>query len=269
MAKFIKSVEIEKLQQAAIFVTEHGTIEKVNTRFSDFLGWKPGDIQKQNVSLLVSPKMIKKTAHDLKLKTYKLNKESRIVGKPRVLPIKNAEDEEVFASVQIIPIGTSKSFCFLCFFAPVYERVKYISEEDMLNLVTCHLEKCEKNETFRQNSPLTTEIVSIVKSYLEEEVVLITKFLLDNYMIPEAWQVGKFLLLKQKRGNLQRLYEIIVKQFEDPKVVYANLVCLRIIFPLLSSQSGDVMQKVVEFTKEFYSELEVTSSRISASKGSS
>eukprot|EP01099_Mayorella_cantabrigiensis_P006603 TRINITY_DN5553_c0_g2_i1.p1 TRINITY_DN5553_c0_g2~~TRINITY_DN5553_c0_g2_i1.p1 ORF type:complete len:247 (-),score=54.69 TRINITY_DN5553_c0_g2_i1:164-904(-) len=223
---------------------------------------------RNKISHFWSPqKMIKKTAHDVKVKAYKLNKESRIVGKPRVLPVKNAEDEEVFASVQIIPIGTAKSYCFLCFFAPVYERVKYISDDDMVDLVNTHLEKCEKTETFRQNSPLTTEIVSVVKSFLEEEVVLITKFLLDNYMLAEAWQVGKFLLLKQKRGNLQKLYEMVVKKFDDPKTVYANLVCLRIIFPLLSSQSEEVMQKVVEFTKEFYAELE-TSSKVSHSKGS-
>eukprot|EP01099_Mayorella_cantabrigiensis_P006824 TRINITY_DN5827_c0_g1_i1.p1 TRINITY_DN5827_c0_g1~~TRINITY_DN5827_c0_g1_i1.p1 ORF type:complete len:281 (-),score=55.05 TRINITY_DN5827_c0_g1_i1:93-902(-) len=267
MAKFLKSVDLDKLQQPAIFVTDQGVVDKVNTRFCDMFGWKPTEIQKQNVSLIVSPKMVKKTAHDAKLKGYKLNKESQIIGKPSVLPVKNVDDEEVFCSVQIVPIGTGKSYCFLCFFAPVFERSVVFEDGDLLEVLKSQLDKCEKTENFRQNSVRTTEVVSVVKSFLEEEIVLITRFLYDNYMLEETWKLAKYLLWRQKRGKLQILYELMMKRFENPQIVYANLVCLRIIFPLLSSKSEQVMQKVVAFTQEFYNVIEESSSKTSGSKG--
>eukprot|EP01099_Mayorella_cantabrigiensis_P001837 TRINITY_DN1804_c0_g1_i1.p1 TRINITY_DN1804_c0_g1~~TRINITY_DN1804_c0_g1_i1.p1 ORF type:complete len:302 (+),score=69.80 TRINITY_DN1804_c0_g1_i1:95-907(+) len=267
MSKYIKSVDIDKLQQAAIFVTENGTIEKINSRFTALLGWKSAELVKQNVSLLVSPKLMKKSTHDALLKSYKLNKESRIIGKPRLLPTKNVDDEEVFLSVQIIPVGTPKNYCFLVFFSPPHERMSYISDEEMVEVLSAHFKKLPKDEDFSSPAKGTaTELISIVKTYLEEEISIISKFLTDNYPIEEAWKLSKYLLFKRKQGKLGPLYEMIVKNTEKPRLLYTNIIWFRILLPIFTgpNASAELRTKALAFGQQ----LKLDSEKSHTSSGS-
>lgn len=267
MSKYVKSVDIDKLQQAAIFVSENGTIDKINSRFTALLGWKPAELVKQNVSLLVSPKLMKKSTHDALLKAYKLNKESRIIGKPRLLPTKNIDDEEVFLSVQIIPVGTPKSYCFLVFFSPPNERMTYISDEEMVEVLASHFKKLSKDEDFSSPSKGTaTELISIVKTYLEEEISIVSKFLSDNYLIEEAWKLAKYLLFKRKLGKLGGLYEMIVKNSDKPKMLYTNIIWFRILLPIFTGNTAppELKTKAVAFGQQ----LKLDSEKSHTSSGS-
>jgi len=253
MSKFIKSIDIDKLQQAAIFVTDNGTIDKINTGFTSLLGWKPNELAKQNVSLLVSPKLMKKSAHDALLKGYKLNKDSRIVGKPRILPCKNVDDEEIFLSVQIIPIGTAGNFCFLAFFSAGHEKVSYISDEDMIEAITSNLSKLPKGEDLATPGKTgTTELISLIKTFLEEEVTIMQKFLYDNYQLEEAWKLAKFLLFNRRLGKMSHLYDMLVKHNESPKAMYTNIIWFRILLPLFSKPTtpDDMKPKITKFSQE-------------------
>lgn len=264
MSKLIDSLEIRHLHQACLLVRSTGEIAKVSNSFNTLTGWSEDELVGQNVSCLISPKIITVSKHAKLMKVFKLNCESKIVGKARVLPVKNSDDQDIFLDVQILPFGKDSKFIYLCFFG--HPEIPFSSDQEnqeILDSIITILKEVGASDDFRQNNPQNVKLVSFCNVWLTREIHTLVRFMRDNYHIEESWKYFEELLFNQKYGKLEILYECILKYVEKAKIAYTNLVCLRIFFPQLCGGDIELKDKVVQFSKHIFSSIHEQHSAVS------
>merc|ERR1712032_1420589 len=57
------------------------------------MGWERDEIVGQNIHILIPSKFIRLSSHDKKVRNYYYGRESRIIGKSRIVPVSTANDE--------------------------------------------------------------------------------------------------------------------------------------------------------------------------------
>eukprot|EP01099_Mayorella_cantabrigiensis_P006838 TRINITY_DN5845_c0_g1_i1.p1 TRINITY_DN5845_c0_g1~~TRINITY_DN5845_c0_g1_i1.p1 ORF type:complete len:368 (-),score=92.96 TRINITY_DN5845_c0_g1_i1:40-1086(-) len=264
MAKLARALDIRNLHQATLLVSSSGTISQISTSFCEITGWSEADLLGQNVSVLVCPKIIGKVKHDRLVKLFKMNSESRIVGKPRILPVKTSNDEDIFLDVQLLPLGKESDFIYLCFFGnpeyPFTENEVSLEEDIVKTLIFIGPE-----DDLRQNTQDNMKLVTFCSLWVSKEIYLLIKFIKDNHHLVEAWKYLEDLAIYQKMGKLTNLYDLLVKHNNQPLIAFVNLIFLRIIFPQLCGEGAELKDRVVQFCKVVFSNLSDQTNRKSVS----
>eukprot|EP01099_Mayorella_cantabrigiensis_P008869 TRINITY_DN894_c0_g1_i1.p1 TRINITY_DN894_c0_g1~~TRINITY_DN894_c0_g1_i1.p1 ORF type:complete len:342 (-),score=62.33 TRINITY_DN894_c0_g1_i1:67-1092(-) len=226
-------VLIDHLQQAAIIVNADGIIEKINPPFSTLCGWQPSEIEKQNVSLLICPKLIKKGTHDSLLKSYTPSKASRLIGKPRILAVKNSDDEEMYLRIHIIPLAQKKEHSFLALFSSptdVMISKHWMSSDDLVVALEKYIKDLPPDKDFSTNCQDT---ILIVNEFLEPEIFVIANFIKDNFYLSECWKLAQSVIFSSPLGNLVCLKNLLNKHFTNGRLAYYHLIWMHSIKPLL------------------------------------
>jgi len=223
--------EVSILNDPVIVSSHTGVITDINEQFTRVFEWTRDEIIGQNAHLLIPSKFIRKSTHDRRLKGYSFGKDSNIIGKSRIVPVSTPEDEEVIATIKIIPIRSKKEFCFMVLFNKIEFHRRFADFDNDFKSIRTKLKKLKKNEEFREDSLEASQLVKEISRLFAKELEVVEDFIVENAHSESVVSMCKHFLLNIPIGNLARLQREMRKVFDNNNISYLNVICLRIVFP--------------------------------------
>lgn len=219
----------------AISVSAAGNIIACNDHFLKRLKFSKDEIMDQNVHILIPSKFMKKSNHEKLVGRYTYGKPSAIIGSVRTMPVKNADDEDVFLNIQILPYQVSEKkgdFKFLCFFHEIAVNRAFDVDKSREQVVS-NLEQVDSDETFRMDSEGVRNICASLKIYLNWEINLLVNFIYQNKQNKALAGMIRYFVLSSPLGNIAKVRQIFTKKFHESEISFLNALALRILFPIL------------------------------------
>lgn len=219
----------------AISVSASGQILACNDHFLKSLKFTKDEVVGQNVHILIPPKFMKKSNHEKLVSRYTYGKPSAIIGSVRTMPVKNADDEDLFLNIQILPYQTGEKkteFKFLCFFHEIPVNRAFDIDKKRELVLEC-LQRVEGDETFRMDSEGVRDICSALKLYLNWEINLLVNFIYQNKQNKALAGMIRYFVLSAPLGHIANVRQFFTKKFQESEIAFLNALALRILFPIL------------------------------------
>jgi PAS domain S-box-containing protein len=248
-------IDINSLQFSTILTKSDGIIKKVNTRFFKKLGWTGDNLVGERIETIIPNLFINHENHIRKIDNYDISKNSNVVGKNRIFPVRKGDDNIILMEIAIYPITQGNSYNYICFFTEIENETK--CQDDSFNQIIHYFEKVYDGiDNFRQNTEANNFIVSFILRYLEYEMKCLLGFIKDNNKIKDSWKMLDYLIFQQKYGKLSKFYEMLLLKTQNTLVIYSNIVCMRILFPILSSDPL-TKKSTIEYSKELWKRISI------------
>merc|ERR1712232_964231 len=215
--------EVSILNDPVAVSSSDGTITDINIAFTNSFGWRHEELVGQNAHLLIPSKFIRKSAHDKNLSGYRFGRDSRIIGKSRIVPVATPDDSEILSTIKIIPIKNKKEHFFMVLFNKIEFNDRFTDHSTDFKNLRAAVKKNGKRETFKEDTIETRSIISDISTLYRKELEVIGDFIIENSLI------------NSPIGNLGGLKSLLDRQY-DSIIPYINVLCLRIIFPSIESQ---------------------------------
>lgn len=260
MAKLIRDMDIRILQQPTLFVLHNGVIVKANNSFCQLGGWSISDLVGQSISTIIDERLISVELHNALIQKYKFNTNSKIIGKSRILPIKTESGEKKFFSVQILPLGDSKSWAYLCFISSI-KNTSLSQDPVMKSILLQRVSDQLSLFEFQQKPTQDTKFLSLLKEILATELSIIIDFIKENHHRHEVWEIVEDLILNNPYGAFADIYKVFVGEevhfdYEERVLNYINIICWKLIYPEICSEDNDTKKYFLKFSKKITSCVE-------------
>merc|ERR1712137_1063858 len=209
-----------------------GVITDINEEFTKTFHWQRDEIVGQNIHILIPSKFIRLSSHDKKVRNYYYGRESRIIGKSRIVPVSTANDEEILVRIQIIPLGDKKDYSFMAILDVInFDRQFFDFPGEFENL-RVRMER-DPEEEFREDSPDCRSIVKSIGLLFGEELSVVGEFIVQNSHSSSVVRMSKYFLLSSPIGRLGKLKKLMDRVYDNDDISYLNVTCLRLVFPSL------------------------------------
>merc|ERR1712137_318328 len=195
-----------------------GVITDINEEFTKTFHWERDEIVGQNIHILIPSKFIRLSSHDKKVRNYYYGRESRIIGKSRIVPVSTANDEEILVRIQIIPLGDKKDYSFMAILDVINFDRQFFDFPGEFEALRVRMER-DPEEEFREDSPDCRSIVKSIGLLFGEELSVV--------------RMSKYFLLTSPIGRLGKLKKLMDRVYDNDDISYLNVTCLRLVFPSL------------------------------------
>merc|ERR1712110_136197 len=227
-----KYLNVHILNCPVLTTNVRGGITDINEHFTAAFKWLPGEVIGQNIHILIPSKFIRLSHHDAKMKNYYFGRESRIIGRSRIVPILSANDDEVLVRIQIIPLGDKKDFSFMAILNLLRFTPPFFDFQTDFNDLQHRLE-ADPNEDFREDSANCKIVVKMIGTLFRDELAAVGDFIVENAHSESVQRMSKYFLLTAPIGRLSKLKKLMDRIFDNDDISYLNVTCLRLVFPNL------------------------------------
>merc|ERR1712232_210918 len=237
--------EVSILNDPVAVSSSDGTITDINIAFTNSFGWRHEELVGQNAHLLIPSKFIRKSAHDKNLSGYRFGRDSRIIGKSRIVPVATPDDSEILSTIKIIPIKNKKEHFFMVLFNKIEFNDRFTDHSTDFKNLRAAVKENGKRETFKEDTIETRSIISDISTLYRKELEVIGDFIIENSLSPNVVAMCKHFLINSPIGNLGGLKSLLDRQY-DSIIPYINVLCLRIIFPSIESQVTNELIDIIK-----------------------
>jgi len=164
-----------------------------------------------------------------------MGKESRIIGKSRIVPVSTPDDNEIIVTIKIIPIKYNKEHCFMVLFNKIEFHDRFLDFGAEFRTLKTKLKKIGKKEEFKEDSAESRVLVGEISMLFRKEFEVIGDFIIENQYSPRVLVMCKHFLIGSPIGKLSYLYKELDRRYGGDTIPYLNICCVRIIFPSVSA----------------------------------
>lgn len=246
-------LNIDCFQGAVLICSKKGKIININKEFRLLFKWQYEELIDQNIGILIPSKFIRKHEHDKYLENYYVGKESKIIGKSRILPIKTSDDIEILSLVQIIMINSKKNNYFIATFYIDKIKITFFDNKELEEKIQESFKIFKKDYDFREIRGDQIEMIKLLYyPYIKNEIDNLIKFFIQNIHTKYINKVI-YCYIMNPIDNLKSFRFLLLSYFES-FLSYINIICLGIFFPLLNSLNidGSIQNNLKKFIYNEY-----------------